>query len=88
MTRQRTRWRHETWMKTGPLVRTGRIHNAPVVADVVRMQIWDAEGESACDVSMTIDEAVHIASALMRMVAKEMTTDLSHAVRDYYDNRT
>jgi hypothetical protein len=71
-------------MKNGPLVRTGRVFNDPYPADVVRLQIWDAEGESAADVSMTMDEAVHISAALIRTVSREMMGNLTRVVRRHY----
>ncbi len=89
MAKQTTRWQHVVFMKNGPLVRTGRVYNNdPHPEDVIRLQIWDAADENACDVSMTVDEAVHISSCLMRTTSKAVTGKVATAIRKHYANNT
>ena len=72
MTRQRTVWEFSALAARNTGIRAGRVHNPKwdCKADVIRLQVASLHGFN--DLHMTVDEAVVISAALMKVVAREM----------------
>ena len=73
MTRQRTNWEFNASAGSETYIRAGRTHNPKwkCKADIIRLQSLSKDGY-VVDIHMTVDEAVVISAALMKVVAREM----------------
>ena len=70
--RQRTNWEFHALAGGGTGIRAGRVHNPKwdCKADVIRLQMNSLHDSN--DLHMTVDEAVVISAALLKVVAREM----------------
>ena len=70
--RQRTNWEFNASATGGTYIRAGRTHNPKwdCKADIIRLQMLSLHDFN--DMHMTVDEAVVISAALMKVVAREM----------------
>ena len=70
--RQRTNWEFNALASGGTYIRAGRVHNPQwdCKADIIRLEMRSLHDFN--DMHMTVDEAVVISAALMKVVAREM----------------
>ena len=87
MARQRTRWEYSYYDKKGPFARMGRVFNPKgYPGDIIRLQVWDGDRDKVADFSMTVDEALVIATGLMRVTTREVwVRGLGPAMRRHYE---
>jgi hypothetical protein len=70
--RQRTNWEFNALASKGTYIRAGRVHSPKwdCKADIIRLEMRSLHNFN--DMHMTVDEAVVISAALMKVVAREM----------------